>query len=277
MASHVVASTVAKQLPVIAAAPAPAVGHLTLPSLSQQSPAPAILNRLLLSSSSCALCHKSSTFLHRRLLLVDRPSRSSHFLPCVLLYHSSRLHSTLLSTMLAPTIIFFLQENGTTPTALSFGLLCLFPCAKNYNRNPRWPQLWPSPSAPISRQQLAFPVVVAAISSSPAPVAIQPSLLRAPLPPLLLLCSLPSLQPLLLQQQLLPLSVVPPATVTSAPMTSPDHYYLCINIEISTDCDCLVLPQPAIGVGTFLKQDLFSPLHETWSDTTIRNIATYAY
>ncbi|RRT60803.1 hypothetical protein B296_00044704 [Ensete ventricosum] len=102
----------------------------------------------------------------------DRPSRNGRFLPCVLLCHRSRLHSALLSTAPAPTIIFFMQENDAAPTALSFGLLCLFPCAKNYSRNPYRPRLRPSPSAPISRQQLAFLAAVAAISSSSAPPVV---------------------------------------------------------------------------------------------------------
>ncbi|RRT37669.1 hypothetical protein B296_00044526 [Ensete ventricosum] len=54
-ASHVATFTATKRLPTTAVALAPTVGHLTLPSLSQQPPAPAILNRWLLSSSSRAL------------------------------------------------------------------------------------------------------------------------------------------------------------------------------------------------------------------------------
>ncbi|RRT42762.1 hypothetical protein B296_00026377 [Ensete ventricosum] len=50
------------------------------------------------------------------------------------------------------------------------------PAPKNYSHNPHRPQLRPSPSAPISRQQLTFLVatlaVATAISSSPVPAII---------------------------------------------------------------------------------------------------------
>ncbi|RZS07348.1 hypothetical protein BHM03_00038183 [Ensete ventricosum] len=108
--------------------------------------------------------------------IADHPSRSGCFVPCVLLYHHSRLHFASLLTAPALTIVFFMEENNGAPTALSFGLLCLFPCAKNCSHNPHRPQLWPSPSAPISRQQLtllaANLAAATTISSSPAPAVV---------------------------------------------------------------------------------------------------------
>ncbi|RWW50999.1 hypothetical protein BHE74_00042744 [Ensete ventricosum] len=79
-----------------------------------------------------------------------------------------------------------MQENDAAPTALSFGLLCLFPYAKNYSSDPHRPQLRPSPLAPINRQQLAFLAAATAISSSLAPVAVATfSIESSPVAPLL--------------------------------------------------------------------------------------------